>query len=182
MSPLFFRGYLKRHVRQDAMAYDPDNDAAVRIFETPHGSLITVEIGGQIEIFHDIDTHPDTWLEYIIGKLVAKGFTSNGYGKLFGGKFRTQDPVRGVEVAWESVYVKIERDARAEYDRDMLDPNIKKPLLPFEYYLDRNDWYPNGGYIPTKVTHLNTLEVRTSPIILNNTLELAMQEIQDYNQ
>ena len=160
------------------MAYDSSTDAAVWVFETKYGIIITVEIGGQIEVFHDNFTCPETYFEYRIKKLMEKGFKSNNQ-KLFSGKFTKEDPVCGIEVVWEPVYKKVERDAKEEYDRDMADPRVKKPLQDMAYYLYINDWYPNGGYLPVTVSHLTTLEIRTSPEVLDTTLSQAMEKIQN---
>ena len=107
------------------------------------------------------------------------GFVSN-QGKLFHGKFRNEDTVKGISVVWESSYEKVRRSAQEEYNRDYDDPEVDKPLWPFEYYLSYNDPGTYGYGVPASVEHLDSLEVRTSPDVLNNTLQSAMEGIEKY--
>ncbi len=174
-------GYMTRGHRPSDSAFDPTTDIAIRVFDAySYGVIITVEtLDRPAEIFYEANCHPDYFLEYVIGERQKEGFVSNN-GKLFFGGFRKRNRVKAIRVTWESVYAKIERIARAEYEMDLNNPERTKPMMwDLADYMSHNDWGNHGkGYIPVGIENLDCINVKTSPVILNDSLVKVMEHLE----
>lgn len=170
--PVYKKGYMTLGSRPSRSEYDPSTDAAIRVFDTIHLPVVTVEISGKI--YTEIDpcytrNNPEALLDQVFTRLRVQGFEGN-YDKLFTGKFAQYDPVKGLEIEWRhsSHYIQelAEKRAAQEIEED----------AGRTRYGDREDywfWYESWkGYekclVPKTVKHVESLEVRTSPRILND--------------
>ncbi len=170
--PVYKNGYMTLGGRPSRAEYDPVTDAAIRVFDTVHLPIVTVEIGGKI--YTEIEPcwnrrDPEALLSQAVGRLSANGFHANS-GKLFTGKFAKNDPVKGLEIEWRpaSHYIQelAEKLAQEELEEDP-DRFIDEDRVGFWFW--HESW---KGYekclVPGTVKHIESLEVKTSPRILNN--------------
>lgn len=158
--------------RPSRSEYDPSTDAVIRVFDTVHLPVVTVEIGGKI--YTEIDpcytrNDPEALLDQVFTRLRVQGFEGN-YDKFFTGKFAKYDPVKGLEIEWmpASYYIQelAEKRVAEEIEED----------AGRTRYGDREDywfWHESWkGYekclVPKAIKHVESLEVRTSPRILND--------------
>ncbi len=170
--PIYKKGYMTLGNRPSRSEYDPSTDAAIRVFDTIHLPVVTIEIGGRI--FTEIDPtwnryDPDTLLDQVTRKLSANGFQANS-NKLFTGKFAQYDPIKGLEIEWEpaSHYLQelAEKLAADEIEKDA---GRTRNSDRVSYWFWHESW---KGYeqclVPKTVKHVKSLEVKTSPEILND--------------
>lgn len=178
--PVYKKGYMTLGNRPSRSEYDPSTDAAIRVFDTIHLPVVTIEIGGRI--FTEIDpcytrNNPEALLDQVFTRLRVQGFEGN-YDKLFTGKFAQYDPVKGLEIEWRpaSHYIQEQADklAREELVRDswrdeMGSYSCRDTTDRVGFWFWHESW---KGYerclVPKTVKHVESLEVRTSPRILND--------------
>lgn len=160
--------------------FDAESDFAVRVFDTLYGPIVTFERDGRLEFFHDHSCDYRTVLNNLIQKFKREhNLVTNGQD-MFRGKFRHRDSVVGIEVEWESGRAFVLRTAKEQFERDSRESDSsRQQLAPLEQYVWWNE-FPNcdKAYVPVTVRHITSLNIKTSPTVLNDGLARAMEHME----